>query len=151
VTIDNPNNFSVQLTYKANSIDVTVVLGTQAPPVSVTTDLWTGLGGDNNWSTAANWASGVAPVSGDDLIFAAGVPRLAPSNNFPIGTVFHSITFAGSGYTLTGNSLTLQGNATTEASVTTTNATGTNTIALPLVLADSPTFTSTYVGTTLTV
>ena len=36
---------------------------------------WTGGGGDNNWTTAANWG-GTAPVAGDDLVFPAGAARL---------------------------------------------------------------------------
>ena len=40
--INNPNNFSVIVTYNASSIDVTVVSGTPAPTVTPTTEIWTG-------------------------------------------------------------------------------------------------------------
>ena len=38
-------------------------------------------GGDNNWTTAANWG-GTAPVAGDDLVFPAGAARLSNTNNY---------------------------------------------------------------------
>jgi len=33
------------------------------------TKTWTGLGGDDNFSTAANWSDGIVPQNGDDLLF----------------------------------------------------------------------------------
>ena len=53
--INNPNNYGVQITYNANSIDVTIVPGTPAPPVTYSTDVWTGLGGNSNWSCSVTW------------------------------------------------------------------------------------------------
>ena len=38
---------------------------------------WTGAGGDNKMSTAANWQGGVAPSAGDDLDFTIAVPFAA--------------------------------------------------------------------------
>ena len=35
---------------------------------------WTGAGGDNKMSTAANWQGGVAPVAGDDIDFTIAAP-----------------------------------------------------------------------------
>ncbi|MBW8884074.1 MAG: autotransporter-associated beta strand repeat-containing protein, partial [Planctomycetia bacterium] len=145
--INNPNNFSVELTYNANSIDVSVVAGgTIAPTASTgTIDYWTGLSISNgNWSTGANWASGVAPLPGDDLIFPAGATRLASSNDFL--TAVNSITFAGNGYSVTGTVAAL----TLQSGITTTNAVGTNTFSIPLTLPTSETFTSTYATTSLT-
>ena len=43
----------------------TLTIGTQ-------TLTWNGGGTDNNWSTAANWLGGVAPLPGDNLVFPAG-------------------------------------------------------------------------------
>ena len=152
--INNPNNYGVQVTYNANSIDVTIVPGTPAPPVTYSTDVWTGLGGTPNWSNGANWASGTAPMANDNLVFPAGAAQLTAIDDFAAGTVFNSITLSGSGYTLSGvlntstgvvNSLTLQ------AGITTTNATGSSTISIPLVLSGNETFLSTYALTTLTV
>ena len=39
-------------------------------------------------------------MAGDDLLFPSGAARLSNSNNFPSGTVFHSVTFSGGGYSL---------------------------------------------------
>jgi autotransporter-associated beta strand protein len=36
---------------------------------SAVTQTWTGAGDDNKFSTAANWASGTAPATGDALVF----------------------------------------------------------------------------------
>ncbi|HEV8378054.1 MAG TPA: hypothetical protein VGP99_04335, partial [Tepidisphaeraceae bacterium] len=55
------------------------VLGTAAG-ASAATQTWNGLGGDDNWTTAANWVGGVAPVANDSLIFD-GSTRLTPSND----------------------------------------------------------------------
>ena len=68
---------------------------------------WNGGGGNNNWTTGANWG-GTAPVANDALVFA-GSTRLTPYNDFAAGTSFNSITFAsGAGaFTLGGNRVTI--------------------------------------------
>ena len=78
---------------------------------------WNGGGIDANWATVANWAGGVAPVAGDDLVFA-GTTQLTPNNNTTADTSFASITFsAGAGaFNLTGNRITLTGNITNSSS-----------------------------------
>src|SRR5262249_8789284 len=91
-------------------------------------DTWVGGGADNNWSTAANWASGIAPQPGDSLVFPSGSTGLTSNNDFLAGTNFQSITFTGSGYMLGGNALALSSGI--DASL----ATGTNTINFNLTL-----------------
>ncbi|MBL9115326.1 MAG: cadherin domain-containing protein [Verrucomicrobiaceae bacterium] len=78
--------------------------------------VWTGGGGDNNWTNAANWG-GTAPIAGDALQFA-GATRLGPTNDFAAETTFGGITFnSGAGaFTLTGNAITLGGNLTNVSS-----------------------------------
>ncbi len=71
-----------------------------------TTRTWDGGGTDNNWSSPANWTDDIAPVAGDLLVFAGDL-RTSSNNDFPAGTMFDSITFAGDGLTLSGNSVTL--------------------------------------------
>ena len=85
------------------------------------TRTWTGLGANNLWSTSANWQGGVAPVAGDDLVFA-GATRLTPSNDFAANTSFKSITFASgaSAFTVGGNGITLAGDITNSSSNTQT-------------------------------
>ena len=69
---------------------------------------WDGAGPDKNWSTAANWAGGIAPSAGDSLIFPTGVTQTSANNDFAAGTTFGSIVIAGSGYTLSGHAVALQ-------------------------------------------
>lgn len=64
---------------------------------------WTGGGGDNNWSTAANWSGG-AP-DGNDIINFAGTTRLNNTNNLTIAG-FRLFFNSGAGaFTLSGNSI----------------------------------------------
>jgi autotransporter-associated beta strand protein len=70
---------------------------------------WTGGGGDDFWSTPANWG-GMAISANDTLLFGGNV-RLNPNNDFPAGTVFGGISILNpSGpFTLRGNGITLGG------------------------------------------
>ncbi len=64
---------------------------------------WTGLGTDNNWTTAGNWDT--VPAAGSDLVFPdiSNAARHTAVNDFATGTSFGSITIAEPGYTLSGN------------------------------------------------
>ena len=102
------------------------------------TDTWNG-GTAGNFSDQGNWVSGVAPsTAGDDLVL--GVPGFggptasSPVNDFPAGTLFHSLTLIG-GCTLSGNSALLDSTGST----TILSQDG-NTLSLPLVLAADGTF-----------
>jgi len=77
-----------------------------ADPPAPDTHTWDGGGGDNNWTTAANWAGDTAPAAGDDLVFS-GTTRPANTNNFSAGTSFRSVSFTDAGFAITGNALTL--------------------------------------------
>src|SRR5882724_3141902 len=84
---------------------VAVVLGISALPSQAVVRFWSGDGTNNNWSVGAN-LGGTPPSAGDDLIFPSGVSlRLTNTNDYPSNTVFSSITFLGSGYSLQGNAL----------------------------------------------
>lgn len=108
--------------------------------------IWNGGGGDDNWSTAANW-TGVAFTAGDTLQFG-GSTRLTPANNLAADSLVGGITFANdtfpttSAFTLSGNRITLGGNITTTA-VTggTFNATINDQINLDLLLNATRTIT----------
>ncbi|MDG3007728.1 Ig-like domain repeat protein [Paludisphaera mucosa] len=67
---------------------------------------WTGLGGDGNWSTDANWDTNLAPSGGEDLVFPSGAAR-RNNNNDLSGKTFRSIEIAGGGYDIAGNAITL--------------------------------------------
>ena len=79
-----------------------------AAPAAAATRIWDGGGADNNWMNAANWNNNVAPVSGDDLLFPAGVIDTVTVNNFPAGTKFGAIAFNGP-YTVDGNRILIGG------------------------------------------
>lgn len=73
---------------------------------------WTGGGGDNNWSTGANWDLGSAPTANDTLDFA-GITRPSSVDDLADGRTFGDIGFLGStntNFSLSGNRITLGGN-----------------------------------------
>jgi autotransporter-associated beta strand protein len=94
------------------------------------TVVWSGGGSDNNWSTAANWAGGVAPVSGDSLKFS-GSTRTTSNDNYSAGFSFGSIEFASTGFTLTGNQANLSGGILVDSSISS------ETMSLPIALTAS--------------
>jgi fibronectin-binding autotransporter adhesin len=118
-----------------------VVLVTMAllASLSAADRTWDGGGGDDNWTTPANWDSDTAPIAGDNLFFAGGVST-SPVNNFPADTSFNNITFnaGASAFTLTsaGNRITLAGNVTNSSS-------NPQTINLAMVMAVTRTFDTT--------
>ena len=65
--------------------------------------IWDGGGASTNWTDRFNWAKDIAPIAGDDLFFPSGAAKLTNVNNFPSGTVFNSLTFSGSRYTVDGS------------------------------------------------
>ena len=98
----------------------------------VSTGRWTGLGPDNNWSTAGNWDNNANPIFPINLTFA-GNSRLN-NNNDLTGVSANSITFdsAAGAFTLNGNSLGLNGGIGFSGNP---SAPVTQTIALPLTPA----------------
>lgn len=75
----------------------------------ISTGLWTGLGGNNNWSTGGNWDNNAVPIFPHALTFA-GNNRLNNINDLNSITV-SSVTFDGAAgaFTLGGNDITLTG------------------------------------------
>lgn len=90
----------------------------------ISSGIWTGLGGNNNWSTAGNWDNNAVPIFPHALTFA-GSTRLANNNDLSSITV-SSFTFdsAAGAFVLNGNDITLSGgigfNGTPAAPVTQT-------------------------------
>ncbi len=97
---------------------------------SASVDIWNGAGASNNWSTGANWASGVSPVNNDQLIFSGTAQQNNTNDisNLAVGWV----TFNNDGFILEGKPLTLNG-----SSATFTNLAGLNTVALNLAISSA--------------
>ncbi len=68
---------------------------------------WDGGGADENWTTAENWSTDVAPIARDKLIFPAGAAQKNTTNDFVEGTLFESILLTDNGYDIRGNGLSL--------------------------------------------
>src|SRR2546421_6146550 len=79
---------------------------------------WSGGGGNDNWSTGANWAGTAPAVDGTAALSFAGTTRLTPNNDLAGNTSFTGVTFnAGAGaFNLGGNALTLGGNVVNRSS-----------------------------------
>jgi autotransporter-associated beta strand protein len=110
------------------------------------TKTWTGGGGNNNWSTSANWSPAGQPASGDALVFS-GATQPSTNNDIAAGTSFASITFSAgaSAFTLAGNSVVLTGGA---ASITGNHTSLTMTIQLNITFSTAaPTITTAAGGT----
>lgn len=116
-----------------------------ALPAAAAVKTWTG-NANGFWSVGANWAGNVAPVSGDDLVFPAGVARLIHTNDFATLRV-RSITFIGAagGYSLRGSAITLTNGIAAD------NTAGANTITLAITLGADQTFSVSQAGGSLVV
>jgi fibronectin-binding autotransporter adhesin len=92
-------------------------------------DVWTGLGGDNNWSTGRNWFSGVPPSSSGAPVIFSGTTQLTSDMNSSYSLT--SLTFnptAGSfDITDPSSTLTLTGSVTN-------NSTSSELVDVPVVL-----------------
>ena len=99
---------------------------------------WSGLGADNKWGTAKNWAAtagdeGAVPQDGDSLVFPAD-GYLATVNDLP-GIVLTKISFTGTGAQyVSGASFTLSQSTAADA-VAWQSSTGVVTNNCPVVLA----------------
>jgi len=110
------------------------------------TRTWTGTT-STSWSVASNWG-GTVPVTGDDLVFPAGASNLSNNNDLIENTIFNSITFSGSGYTISGNPIILGPGL---AGITDSSSSGGNTIALDIRLDATRDIVVTNSAETLTV
>src|SRR4051812_6992058 len=90
---------------------------------------WVGGGGDDNWSTGANWQSGIAPLA-DDVLTFDGSTRPNPFNDLTAGMLFDGLNFTGGAgaFTLGGAAITLHGDIVDDTPGVT------QTINLPLAL-----------------
>jgi fibronectin-binding autotransporter adhesin len=99
------------LTRKSTPL-ICVILLVGASIATADTKSWTGAV-NNLWSVGGNWSGGVAPVSGDVLLFPNGAANQSMSNDIS-GLSLQSVSFATtSPYTVSGNTLVLVGGLTT--------------------------------------
>src|SRR5262245_62104438 len=85
-------------------------------PLAAVTRTWTGNGGDNKWSTPANWDSGI-PQNGDSLTFPAAALHKVNANDIA-GLSIAGVRFEGDGYVISGNPITMSGYFFTDDSTT---------------------------------
>src|SRR5581483_5659293 len=117
-----------------------------APAVRV----WTGLGPDTNWATAANWQGGVVPQAEDNLVFpAAPGGSLVSTNNFGAGTRFRTITIADASYLLRESAPGVNPVTLLDGLVYSAPAGGAQ-VNIPISLGANPTFVSANAGATIT-
>ena len=120
-------------------ISYTAGMGDDIVLTAVAGKVWNGSSTlSSNWSDATNWVGGVAPVTGDNLLFPSGAARLSNTNDFTAGMAFGSILVSGAGYTLGGDQVKLSGGV---------SAAGTNTLNLPLQLTATEGIAQTVSGT----
>ncbi len=107
--INGGGNVWLQISYlggDGNDVTLTAVFN----PTGVAR-FWSGAGTSGFWSEGANWAGGVVPANGDDLIFPGGAARYNNTNDLAPDTAFASLRFTDNttGYELLGNGLRLFG------------------------------------------
>jgi fibronectin-binding autotransporter adhesin len=109
-------------------------------PIPPPAAIWTGAGGDNNWSTPANWAGNITPTSGNTTtVTFVGTMRLAPVQDIANPSLtLNSIAFGSSAgaFTLGGNGLTFVNNGSTLPALI-QNSTSAQTVAVPLTLGNN--------------
>ena len=96
------------------AVSIALFAAIAVPPADAATVLWTGLGGNSNWSTVANWAGGGVgvggvPGTGDTPLFdGTGVTN---NNDLVAATTLLGLTFASTAgaFTLNGNSINSTG------------------------------------------
>ena len=82
-----------------------------------TTNIWTGLGSNNNWSTSSNWNVRVPQAL--DILQFAGTARSTPFNDLIVDTPYNGITFnsVAGAFTLNGNRFVLNSGSISNSSI----------------------------------
>jgi uncharacterized protein with beta-barrel porin domain len=106
--------------------------------------VWDGNGRSSGWTDGANWTGlGNAPVPGDSMRFPPGALKLANVNDFPAGTIFTLLTYAGAGYTASGNEIGLTGG------IVVSHGAGNTVLNLPINVEANQAFTVSLAGANL--
>lgn len=122
-----PQSAARPVRYALVAIAITVGGSASAEAASRT---WDGGGTNGQWTTVANWATNVAPVANERLVFD-GIVRQTSTNNFAPNTQFDSITFLWGGFTITGNDTKLSAALPAAAGAEIMSA-GNNTISMKI-------------------
>ena len=104
------------------------IISAIAPPTAF---VWSGGGANNNWSTALNWASGIAPAASGTSLTFAGSTLTSPNMdaNFGVtGLVFSNNASSFAIGTANGSALTLAGNLVN-------NSTSSQTLNVPVTVS----------------
>ena len=112
-------------------------------PAGAAERVWDGGARGNGWNDIGNWVGVVVPAAGDDLRFPAGALRLSNNNDYPAGTSFNLLTYAGTGYTASGNEIGLTGG------IVVSHGAGNTVLNLPINVEASQTFTVSLAGANL--
>ena len=125
------SGYPFTISYQNNSVTLT---STVLSPFT-----WTGHdtasanGGNDNWSDPGNWSGGVAPTSGDTLVFPAnltiGSTGYTTNNDIP-GATFFVMDIQAGGYTINGQGIGLATGL--DANIPTTGTSTSSTVALPI-------------------
>lgn len=122
-----PQSAARSVRYGLVAIAIMVVGSASAEAATRT---WDGGGTNGNWTTVANWATNVAPVANERLVFD-GTVRQTSTNTFAANTQFDSITFLWGGFTISGNDTKLSAALPAAAGAEITSA-GNNTISMKI-------------------
>jgi hypothetical protein len=79
--------------------------------------VWTGAGGDGNFSNAANWQGDQAPAAGQDVDFPGVAVAGSQAINLSTPKEVGNVTFEGN-YSFSGSTLTFDGNMTVSSGLT---------------------------------
>ncbi len=124
-----PYTFQVAIADPSGGVGTSSVSMYVAAPGSV---VWSGAGSNGNLSNAANWAGGVAPQSGAQLVLT-GTTQTSIVNDYPAGTVFGSLTIQGNNFSISGNQMTLNPSSNPALSSSGAN----NSISMPIAMTGS--------------
>ncbi len=105
--------------------------------------VWDGGARGNGWNDVGNWVGLGVPAAGDSLRFPAGALKPSNNNDFPAGTSFNVLTYAGAGYTASGNEIGLTGG------IVVSHGAGNTVLNLPINVEANQTFTVSLAGANL--
>jgi autotransporter-associated beta strand protein len=109
---------SFRINYTSTAVTLTDV---------TTAVVWSGNGANGLWTTNTNWVGNIAPVTGNDVVFAGTNTTPITNNTNTAGMAFGSLTFDA-----TAGAFTLSGNQITLGSSLTNNSTTTQIITMPI-------------------